>query len=64
MQPIAHLLLPPCERTLSAFGTTWCNSKRIARQCAYVYWLQLCEGIRRSADCGNVCGLIHWAGDN
>jgi hypothetical protein len=47
----------PCEKTLSALRTARSNAQRIARRCANDYWLQLCESIQRSADCGNVRGM-------
>ncbi|XP_052217843.1 uncharacterized protein LOC127835421 [Dreissena polymorpha] len=47
----------PCEKTLSALRTARSNAHRIARRCANDYWLQLCESIQRSADCGNVRGM-------
>ena len=47
----------PNERTHIALKTARSSTQRIARQCANEYWQQLCEGIQRSAETGNIKGM-------
>jgi len=47
----------PNERTHAALKNARSNTQRIARQCANKYWQQLCEGIQRSAETGNIKGM-------
>jgi hypothetical protein len=47
----------PNERTHAGLKNARSNTQRIARQCANEYWQQLCEGIQRSAETGNIKGM-------
>ncbi|KAK4305936.1 hypothetical protein Pmani_022210 [Petrolisthes manimaculis] len=47
----------PSKKTLAAFRNAWKDTQRIARRCANDYWLNLCQNIQLSADCGNICGM-------
>ncbi|KAK4320193.1 hypothetical protein Pmani_008956 [Petrolisthes manimaculis] len=33
------------------------DAQRIARRCANDYWLNLCQNIQLSTDCGNIRGM-------
>lgn len=44
----------PSEKTLAALRKTRNDAQRIARRCANDYWLNLCQSIQLSADCGNI----------
>ncbi|KAI8512327.1 hypothetical protein Bbelb_089660 [Branchiostoma belcheri] len=44
----------PSEKTLAALRKARNDAQRIARRSANDYWLNLCEGIQLSADCGNI----------
>jgi len=44
----------PLEKTLAALRKARNDAQRIARRSANNYWLNLCQSIQLSADCGNV----------
>ncbi|XP_076462059.1 uncharacterized protein LOC143294568 [Babylonia areolata] len=47
----------PSEKTHAALKKARNDTKRIARRCASDYWLNLCQNIQLSADCGNIRGM-------
>ena len=44
----------PSEKTLTALRKARSYVQRIVRRCANDYWLNLCQNIQLSADCGNI----------
>ena len=46
--------MEPSEKTLAALRNARSDAQRIARRCANDYWLNLCQSIQLSADCGNI----------
>ena len=44
----------PSEKTLAALKKARSDVQRIAGRCANDYWLNLCQSIQLSADCGNI----------
>ncbi len=44
----------PSEKALAALRKARNDAQRIARKCANDYWLNLCQSIQLSADCGNI----------
>ncbi len=44
----------PSDKALAALRKARNGSQRIARKCANDYWLNLCQSIQLSADCGNI----------
>ena len=49
----------PSEKTLAALRKARNNTQRIARRCASDYWLNLCQSIQLSADCGNIRAMYN-----
>ncbi len=41
-------------KAFAAFSKARNDTKRIARKCANDFWLNICENIQLSADCGNI----------
>ena len=54
---LARYRIDPSVKTLSALRKARNNAKRIARQCANTYWLNLCQSIQLAADTGNTGGM-------
>ncbi len=44
----------PSDKALAALRKARNDTQRIARKCANDYWLNLCQSIQLSADCGNI----------
>ena len=42
------------DKTFAALRKARNNAQRIARRLAYDYWLNLCQSIQLSVDCGNI----------
>ncbi|XP_037804507.1 uncharacterized protein LOC119598887 [Penaeus monodon] len=47
----------PTVKSLAALRKARNDSQRIVRRCANDYWINLCESIQLSADCGNIRGM-------
>ncbi|XP_037776944.1 craniofacial development protein 2-like [Penaeus monodon] len=47
----------PSLKSLAAHRKARNDAQRIARRCVNDYWLNLCESIQFSADCGNIRGM-------
>ncbi|XP_037774603.1 craniofacial development protein 2-like [Penaeus monodon] len=47
----------PSVKSLAALRKARNDAQRIVRRCANDYWINLCESIQLSADCGNIRGM-------
>ncbi|XP_037804032.1 uncharacterized protein LOC119598476 [Penaeus monodon] len=47
----------PSVKSIAALRKARNDAQRIARRCANDYWINLCESIQLSADCGNIRGM-------
>ncbi len=47
----------PSEKVLAALQKARNDTQRIARKYANNYWLNLCQSIQLSPDCGNICAM-------